>query len=180
MAGGVAEWSIAAVLKTAKAKHLRGFESLPLRQIFNVKNYILTFIAAAFVGAVAVVNAQVVTNTNTATAAANTAAVTNAAAATNTAAQAARRTSAGDNEWISYAIWGAVILAIFGFLWAKGYLVKMRNYVEETREELRKCSWPTREELKGSTVVVIITTALLGLFTVGVDWILSNVLRLIT
>jgi hypothetical protein len=33
VAGGVAEWSIAAVLKTAKAKHLRGFESLPLRQI---------------------------------------------------------------------------------------------------------------------------------------------------
>jgi hypothetical protein len=32
-AGGVAEWSIATVLKTVKAKHLRGFESLPLRQI---------------------------------------------------------------------------------------------------------------------------------------------------
>jgi preprotein translocase SecE subunit len=45
---------------------------------------------------------------------------------------------------------------------------------------LKKCSWPSREELKGSTVVVMITIALLGLFTVGVDWVLSSFMRLIT
>ena len=69
--------------------------------------------------------------------------------------------------------------AIFGFLWSKGYLVRMRNYVAETQEELKKCTWPTLEELKGSTVVVMVTLAILGTFTVCVDWVLSNVIRLI-
>jgi len=44
--------------------------------------------------------------------------------------------------------------------------------VQQTREELRKCSWPTWDELKGHTVVVTITIALLGLFTVAVDRVL--------
>ena len=111
-----------------------------------------------------------------------TTAVATNAAATNTVAAAARtatRASAGQS-YLGLAIWVAVILALFGFLWAKGYLIKIRNYVDETREELKKCSWPSREELKGSTVVVLLTTILLGLFTVGVDLILSKIIGLIT
>jgi preprotein translocase subunit SecE len=73
----------------------------------------------------------------------------------------------------------AVVAAIFGFLWSKGYLVRMRNYVAETQEELKKCTWPTLDELKGSTVVVMVTLAILGAFTVAVDWVLSNIIRLI-
>jgi len=73
----------------------------------------------------------------------------------------------------------AVVAAIFGFLWSKGYLIKMRNYIAETQDELRKCTWPTMEELKGSTVVVMVTLTLLGLFTVGVDWVLSELIRMI-
>ena len=74
----------------------------------------------------------------------------------------------------------AIIGVVFAFLWHKGYLVRMRDYVAETREELRKCTWPTTEELKGSTVVVLVTITMLGLFTVGVDSILLMVMRLIT
>ena len=70
-----------------------------------------------------------------------------------------------------------VVGAIFGFLWYQGYLVKIRTYVAETQEELRKCSWPSWEELKGSTVLVMITMALLGLFTIVVDFALSLVNR---
>ena len=77
-------------------------------------------------------------------------------------------------------IWIVVIGAIFGFLWSKGYLVKIRNYVAETREELKKCTWPSKEELRGSTVVVMVTLVLLAVFTVGVDWILASIVRLIT
>lgn len=73
----------------------------------------------------------------------------------------------------------AVVAAIFGFLWSKGYLVRMRNYVAETQEELKKCTWPTVDELKGSTVVVMVTLLILGVFTVVVDWALSNIIRLI-
>ena len=85
-----------------------------------------------------------------------------------------------ETSYLSLGIWAAVILAVFFFLWSKGYLVKIRNYFAETEEELKKCSWPSRDELKGSTVVILVTTMLLGAFTVVVDWVLSNLMRLIT
>lgn len=68
---------------------------------------------------------------------------------------------------------------VFAVLWYKGYLVKIRQYVEETKEELRKCTWPTWEELKGNTTVVMITMALLGVFTVVVDFVLARVINLL-
>lgn len=119
----------------------------------------------------AVTNAAAVTLSNSATATVN---------ATNAAAQSAARSTAKSGGYTGLIIWGVIIAAVFAFLWSKGYLVKIRNYVDETQEELKKCSWPTREELKGSTVVVMVTIALLGLFTVGVDWVLSGLMRLIT
>ena len=72
-----------------------------------------------------------------------------------------------------------VVLAIFGVLWYQGYLIKIRNYVAETQEELKKCTWPSWDELKGSTLLVMVTMALLGLFTIVVDFGLSLVNRAI-
>jgi preprotein translocase subunit SecE len=66
-------------------------------------------------------------------------------------------------------IWVAVVGVIFAILWRKGYLLQLSNYVRETREELKKCTWPTWAELKGSTSVVMISILLLGGFTVLVD-----------
>jgi preprotein translocase subunit SecE len=96
------------------------------------------------------------------------------------AAGTAKSTPKNGNQWVGLLIWAAVIGGGFAFLWSKGYLVKIRNYFAETQEELKKCSWPSRDELKGSTVVILITTALLGLFTVVTDWVLANLMRLIT
>ena len=61
---------------------------------------------------------------------------------------------------------------VFGYLWWQGQVRQLANYVQETREELRKCSWPTWEELKGSTVLIMISIALMGAFTEVVDRIL--------
>jgi len=72
-------------------------------------------------------------------------------------------------------IWVAVLGAVFAFLWWQGQLKRLAAYVQETREELRKCTWPTWDELKGHTVVVTISIALLGVFTVAVDQILFRV-----
>ena len=83
------------------------------------------------------------------------------------------------NDYIKLAIWAAVIGAVFTFLWRKGLLLRFSNYVGETREELKKCTWPTRDELKGSTVIVLITLGLLAGFTVGVDFVFSQLIRLI-
>jgi preprotein translocase subunit SecE len=85
-----------------------------------------------------------------------------------------------NESYISLIIWAVVILGVLFFLWTKGYLVRMRDYIAETQEELKKCTWPTRDELKGSTVVVVVTMAILGVFTVGVDYVMSLLLRLIT
>ena len=72
-----------------------------------------------------------------------------------------------------------MIGAIFAFLWWKGYLLKLSDYIQQTREELRKCTWPTWTELKGSTVVVTISIFLLGGFTVGVDQIFFRLFLLL-
>jgi preprotein translocase subunit SecE len=66
-------------------------------------------------------------------------------------------------------IWAAVIGLIFAFLWWKGYVLRLSNYVQQTREELHKCTWPTWDELKGSTVVVTVSLLLLGGFIVLAD-----------
>ena len=74
----------------------------------------------------------------------------------------------------------AVLVAVaFGFSWRKGYLLRLRNYVLETREELRKCTWPSWDELKGSTVVVFISIIILGGFTVLVDQIFFRLFYLL-
>ena len=70
---------------------------------------------------------------------------------------------------ITLLIWAVVIGTVFAYLWRKGYLLQLTNYVQQTREELRKCTWPTWDELKGSTVVVTISIVILGGFIVLVD-----------
>lgn len=72
-----------------------------------------------------------------------------------------------------------VLGAVFGFLWYQGYLDKLRLYWAEMVEELKKATWPSWDELKGSTLLVMVTMALLGLFTISVDFVLSLVNRAI-
>ena len=84
-----------------------------------------------------------------------------------------------DKQYLEIGIWAGVIAVAFAVLWFTGNLVKLRNYVLETREELRKCTWPTWEELKGSTVVVMISIFLLGGFTVAIDYVLVMFVNMI-
>jgi preprotein translocase subunit SecE len=73
-----------------------------------------------------------------------------------------------------------VIGGLFAWLWRGGHLTRLTTYIEQTREELRKCTWPTRDELKGSTVVVFVSIALLGGFTVLVDFVFTMLVRMLT
>ena len=68
-----------------------------------------------------------------------------------------------------------VIGSVFGYLWWQGQIQRLAVYVQETREELKKCSWPTWLELRGSTVLIIVTVLLLGVFVVAVDTILFKI-----
>jgi preprotein translocase SecE subunit len=83
------------------------------------------------------------------------------------------------NDYIKYGLIGALVVVVV-LMWRRGLLKQLGDYVVETREELRKCSWPSVDELKGSTVVVLISIALLGMFTVGVDLVLALFFRFVT
>ena len=79
-------------------------------------------------------------------------------------------------QYKSFIIW-AVVLVVFLILWRKGYLARFSHYVALTREELRKCSWPSRPELVASTMVVLVATAILGGYTVVVDMVIGLIVR---
>jgi preprotein translocase SecE subunit len=82
-------------------------------------------------------------------------------------------------EFLPMIIGIVVAMAIFIILWRQGAFLKLSGYWAETQEELRKCTWPSKDELIGSTLVVIVAVALLGGFTMLVDFLVANIVRLI-
>jgi len=56
---------------------------------------------------------------------------------------------------------------------------KFIRFSKEVRLELTKVTWPTKDELIGSTVVVIILSLILSAFVGLVDLGLSNISRII-
>ncbi|MBK9990565.1 MAG: preprotein translocase subunit SecE [Verrucomicrobia bacterium] len=55
-----------------------------------------------------------------------------------------------------------------------------RIFVGEIVDELKKATWPTRQELRDSTIVVIVAAVILGLFTSITDFALYQVVDLFT
>jgi len=56
---------------------------------------------------------------------------------------------------------------------------RIRNYLAETKVELRKVTWPNRNELKDATRVVVVASILLTIFVGIVDQVLSNIVKLV-
>jgi preprotein translocase subunit SecE len=56
----------------------------------------------------------------------------------------------------------------------------IRIFTGETLAELRKATWPTRTELKDSTIVVVIAVIILGVFISIADFSLFQVVYLFT
>jgi len=56
---------------------------------------------------------------------------------------------------------------------------RLKAYLLETKVEIKKVTWPTRQELKDSTRVVIIASFLLTVFIGAVDLILNRIVKLI-
>ena len=57
---------------------------------------------------------------------------------------------------------------------------KTRIFAVEMIDELKKAAWPTKTELRDSTVVVIVAALILGLFTSISDFSLYQVVDLLT
>ncbi len=56
----------------------------------------------------------------------------------------------------------------------------VRIFTGEMVGELKKASWPTRTELRDSTLVVIVAVIILGIFTSIADFSLYQVINLFT
>ncbi len=56
---------------------------------------------------------------------------------------------------------------------------KIADFVTEVKVEMQKVSWSTKDELVGSTAVVIVSTLLLAMFIGIIDIVLSRFIGLI-
>ena len=54
---------------------------------------------------------------------------------------------------------------------------KIRHFFSETRVEMRKVTWPTRDALKESTKIVIVATFVVTMFIGIIDQILTLLVR---
>jgi preprotein translocase subunit SecE len=57
------------------------------------------------------------------------------------------------------------------------WTTQVREFVKDVRVESSKVSWPTRIELRDSTIVVIAAVLLVSFFVGVVDFILQFVMR---
>jgi len=59
----------------------------------------------------------------------------------------------------------------------EGIQKKSFSFFTDVAREMRKVSWPKREELQDATVITLVLCVILALFTFGVDKIFESVIR---
>lgn len=60
-----------------------------------------------------------------------------------------------------------------------GAVGKSRSFLKDVRLELTKVTWPTWQELKGQTIVVVVAVMLISVFIGAVDLVLSNLIKVL-
>ncbi len=56
------------------------------------------------------------------------------------------------------------------------YIGKAGQYYRDVIIEMRKVIWPTQDEIKDLTIVVLTVSGILALFTFVVDWVINFVM----
>ena len=51
---------------------------------------------------------------------------------------------------------------------------RLRQFLHEVRVEMDKVSWPSWQDVRSTTIVVIVTVALFGVFFLGTDYVSSK------
>ena len=77
-----------------------------------------------------------------------------------------KRTSAGSNKKQPQSKGG-------------GFLAGPRRFARDVRGELRRVSWPDRDQLRQSTAVVLIIVIVLALYVAAVDVVFQSLVRLV-
>ena len=52
-------------------------------------------------------------------------------------------------------------------------------FVKESLDELKKVTWPTRTEITRLTILVLVISAIVGIFLGGMDIILTKIMAII-
>jgi preprotein translocase subunit SecE len=76
-------------------------------------------------------------------------------------------------DLIPYIVVIVVLSVAFVLAVRAGLFLKFSGYWAETMAEMKKCTWPTWDELVGSTAVVTVAVAIIGGFTVAADFLIS-------
>lgn len=54
---------------------------------------------------------------------------------------------------------------------------QIRRYFRESRIELKKVTWPSREQTVNLTIVVVVVCVVIALFLGGIDWLFVTVIQ---
>ncbi len=57
-----------------------------------------------------------------------------------------------------------------------GFFTRLVQFLVATRAEMKKVTWPTREELTKATRMILILSVVLGVLIGWLDWLLGKVL----
>ena len=58
-----------------------------------------------------------------------------------------------------------------------GRIERMRLFLSEVRNELKRVTWPSQKEVYATTVVVILTSAFFGIYLFALDFGLNNLVQ---
>ena len=64
----------------------------------------------------------------------------------------------------------------FALVFMTNYIGKAGQYYRDVISEMRKVIWPSKEEIKDLTIVVLTVSGILALFTFIVDWVINFVM----
>lgn len=68
-----------------------------------------------------------------------------------------------------------MIVSWFFYFMATGPL----QFLKETQDELKKVTWPKREEIIRLTGIVILVSLIVGLYTGGLDLLFTKIMELV-
>jgi preprotein translocase subunit SecE len=56
---------------------------------------------------------------------------------------------------------------------------KINKFIQDVKTEMAKVSWPSKEQLKGTTIIVIVLSIILSVFILITDKLLEGLLNII-
>ena len=71
--------------------------------------------------------------------------------------------SAGPPQWLSGPLG-----------WGPQKFRELKSFFSEVKAELKKVTWPSKQEVYSTTIVVILTTIFFGFYLYGLDIVLSQ------